>query len=156
MNRIKRGDFIKRVAPHINALHFLQLCVALCAFLISLLCVLFLKRFEILMYVIVGVSCSLAFIGDFILLPVWFLKTSYSINEKMISKKSGLFFNTTQFMKAQSVQYVSVIKTPFSKITSLNFIIVHALGGVLVLQFLSKDETDELEKLLRDFARKNN
>lgn len=147
--------FIKRFKPHIAALNFLEICVAVAAFLISLLCVVYLKRFELLMYIIVGAVCSLAFVIDFILLPLWFSRTTYTVTEEMITKKGGLFFFTKQFMKTDSVQYVSVVKLPFSKLNSFNFIIVHALGGVIVMQFLSSVEADQMAKLLNGFAKKD-
>lgn len=100
------------------------------------------------MYVLVGIVCCAAFIMDFILLPIYFSKTTYTFDGRFINKKGGLFIVHKQFMKADSMQYATVIKTPFSKITGLNFVIIHALGGVMILHFISSNDLREIEKIV--------
>ena len=141
---------MKRFKPSVGALNFLQILLALLAFGISLLCVLYLRKLRMLMYIIVGVVCSVAFVMDFILLPLYFSKALYTFDKISISKKGGLFYTKKQLMRFSSVQYYTVIKTPLSFITSLNFVIIHALGGQVVLNFLSLSDTKEVERLLTE------
>ncbi len=146
---------MKKLKPNITALNVLQILLALVAFLISLICVMYLRRFKLLMYIIVGIVCSLAFIMDFILMPLYFSRTSYTFDKNAISKKGGLFFTKKQLMKLSSVQYYTSIKTPLSSFTSLNFIIIHALGGVVILHYLSKNDLKEVEHILSESLKGN-
>lgn len=98
------------------------------------------------MYILVGVLCFSAFALDFILLPIYFSKTFYCITDELITKNSGMIFTAKQLMKKSSVQYISVIKLPLSDYTAFNFIIIHALGGTMLLSFLSSSDTEEIAK----------
>ena len=146
---------MKRIRPSVGALYFLQIFLALLAFGISLISVLYLRRFRLLMYIIVGVVCSLAFLFDLILLPLYFSRTLYSFDKNAISKKGGLFYNKKQLMKFSSVQYYTTVKTPLSELTSLNFVIIHALGGRVVLNYLSAKELAEVEGIMSENLKGN-
>lgn len=146
---------MKHYKPDIKALNFLQILLALIAFGISLFCVLYLRRFKLLMYIIVGVVCSLAFLMDFIVMPLYFSRTQYTLDKSSISKKGGLIYTKKQLMRISSVQYYTLVKTPLSSITSLNFVIIHALGGTIIINYLSKSDLKEIEKALSDCLKGN-
>ena len=146
---------MKHIKPNVTALYFLQIFLAIVAFGISLLCVIYLRRFKLLMYIIVGVVCALAFLMDFILMPLYFSRTSYTLDKNSISKKGGLLFTKKQTMKLSSVQYYTSIKTPLSSFTSLNFVIIHALGGVVILHYLSNTDIKDVENILSESLKGN-
>lgn len=146
---------MKRVAPSLRAMYFFQIFIALVAFAVSLLCVLFLSRFRLAMYTIVGVACSVAFVFDLMLLPLYFSRTLYTFDKQGISKKGGLFYTKRQLMKFSSVQYYTVIKTPLSEFTHLNFVVIHALGGQISLNYLSEKELLEIDRMLSQYLKRN-
>lgn len=141
--------FIKRYTPYRCALNFLRIVTALVALAASILSVIYLDRFPILMYIVTGVFCFTAFALDFILYPLYFSKTSFCVSKDFITKKSGMLFTKKQLMKKSSVQYLSVVKTPLSGFTGMNFVIICALGGKIILSFLSREDVDEISEMLR-------
>ncbi len=105
-------------------------------------------RFIIKPYVLVTVlSVILAFMAIilmFIYLPLYFSSLSYYLHEKEIVRISGVLFRKKQTIQITSVQYYTLISTPFSKSTGLNFIIFHVYGGRLTLMFLGRDDIREI------------
>lgn len=144
---------IKNYNPHRNALNLLRLGIAILALALTIVTLIFLNILPILMYILVGIVCATAFVLDFILLPIYFYKTSYTVGENYISKKGGIFFTTKQYMKKSSVQYITVLKTPLSKFTAGNFIVIHALGGGIILHFLSDNDTEEIKNLMKKWTK---
>lgn len=116
----------------------------------------FLHNYNIFMWIAIGVCLAALIFFGFILTPIFFKKSSYTISSDSLKKKSTMFFLTKQFMKTSSIQYISSIITPFSKITGLNFVIVNAWGGKMILNFLPRDEALELVSQLSYFAETNN
>lgn len=90
-----------------------------------------------------------------ILLPMWYKTIRYVITDKQITASSGLFSHTSRIMKISAVQHASLISLPLAKITCFNFISVNALGGQLMMMFLSeKDCREILDRLSADFSGK--
>lgn len=143
---------IKNFRPHQNALNTLRLTVALLTLILSVAGVYFLKSYATAMYISVGAVCCLAFLGNFILLPLYFSKCSFNIAKDSATKNGGVFFTTTAHVKKSSVQYVTVVKTPFSKYTAMNFLIIHVLGGVMILNFLSLSDLEEIGAIMQNWA----
>lgn len=105
------------------------------------------------MYTLVAIVCGVGFLLNFILLPIYFYKTSCTVGENYVSKKGGIIFTSKQYMKKSSVQYITVIKTPLSKFTAGNFLIIHALGGGIILYFLSDNDTEEIKNLMKKWTK---
>ncbi|MCM1578983.1 MAG: PH domain-containing protein [Ruminococcus sp.] len=82
-----------------------------------------------------------------ILLPMWYKSFRYTVSDKEIISSSGIFSRTFRIMKLSAVQHVSRISLPFSEITCFNFVSVNALGGRLVMMFLSDKDCKEIMKM---------
>lgn len=83
-----------------------------------------------------------------ILLPTWYKTIKYTITDKAIISRTGLFSRTYRIMKLSAIQHASKISMPLSKITCFNFISLGALGGNVVLMFLSDEDCTEIMKTL--------
>lgn len=91
---------------------------------------------------IVLAVCYVVFIV--ILLPMWYKTIKYTVSDRNITAYSGLFSKTTRIMKVSSVQNVSRISMPLSKVTGFNFIGINALGGRIIMMFLSEKDCEEI------------
>lgn len=111
------------------------------------------KRFslQMLMMIVFAIFALVVIIAVFAYLPLYFKHTAFYVGESSIKRNSGAFMLTSQMMKIKSVQYVSRVKLPFSKLTAFNFIIVSALGGKIVLGFLSDEDSNEIEDSIRRY-----
>lgn len=58
-------------------------------------------------------------------------------------------------MRTSAVQYTTTVRTPFSKITGLNFLIFNAMGGKIIWLFLSRKDLDEILKLIERAVNQN-
>lgn len=79
-----------------------------------------------------------------ILLPMWYKTIKYVIKDKEIISYTGLFSRTYRIMKLSAIQHASRISMPAAKVTCFNFIAVNALGGRMVLMFLSDRDCKEI------------
>ena len=75
-----------------------------------------------------------------IYLPLYFKNLSYDTTETEITKHSGVYFISHQSVLYSTVQYMTVITTPFSQYTGLNFIVFFVYGGQLRLLFLNQED----------------
>lgn len=90
-----------------------------------------------------------------ILLPMWYKTIRYVINNKEIISRTGLFSRTYRIMKLSAIQHASRISMPMANVTCFNFISVNALGGRMVLMFLSdKDCKEIMEMIGKKFEKK--
>jgi len=97
------------------------------------------------------ISIAAAAVGIFTVsfyLPMYFTSAGYYINSDKIVKKTGVFIKVNQCMRVESVQYITSVTTPFSKLTGFNFIILNAFGGKLILAFLSKKDMQEIHSFI--------
>ena len=86
----------------------------------------------------------IAFFVMFVYLPLYFSSIKYTATETEIMKSSGVFIKTHQSVRYSSVQYTSVISSPFSQYTGLNFIVFFVYGGQLRLLFLKQSDAQEI------------
>ncbi len=76
----------------------------------------------------------------FIYLPMYFSSLSYEMTDEKIIRHSGVFMKAHQSVRYSTVQYSTVVNTPFSDKTGLNFVILFVYGGSLRLLFLNKED----------------
>ena len=74
----------------------------------------------------------------------------YNISEKNISLKKGIFWRTTESVPLNQVQQISVIRSPIDRITGLRKIKVTTAGGDMFIRFLSKQQSQSLECILKN------
>lgn len=112
----------------------------------------FMYIFPILMQVLVGV-CLVALVFGIFWMVSYFRGVSYTISPEEITRTAGVFFRKRQIMKPAAVQYITLVTTPFSAVSGLNFVIVNALGGNLLLLFLAKKDALELRESLQELLK---
>lgn len=108
----------------------------------------YLQSFPRFMWLSILVLAVLYLAVGIIWLPLYFSRACYMVSSREVIRCSGFFFQVKQFMKVEAIQYVTLVKTPFSRLTGLNFVIINALGGNLLLLFLSRGDAEEIERTL--------
>lgn len=86
-------------------------------------------------------------------LPLYFRKMSVYVFDTGVMFKTGVLKITRKHMKAQAMQYITTVVSPLSRYTGLNFIIIRALGGRIIIPFLSRGNAEELSHLLTAMTR---
>ena len=134
---------IYRPDPH--AKYLLQLiCLPLALILIAAI------RYVLMIvpaHIVNGICLLLllaALICIFILLPLWFRNTSYTITEQDIISVAGIFIHREKRMRLRALQCSTIIQTPFCQYTGMIFLPLHAYGGTMLLLFLKKKDAAEL------------
>lgn len=134
---------IYRPDPH--AKYILQLiCLPLALILIAAI------RYVLMIvpaHIVNGICLLLllaALICIFILLPLWFRNTSYTITEQDIISVTGIFIHREKRMRLRALQCSTIIQTPFCQYTGMIFLPLHAYGGTMLLLFLKKKDAAEL------------
>lgn len=91
--------------------------------------------------VIFGIAiASAAIFAMFIYLPLYFSSLSFDTTDTEITKHSGVYFKSHQSVLYSTVQYTTVVTTPFSQYTGLNFVVFYVYGGQLRLLFLTQED----------------
>ena len=101
--------------------------------------------------VILGIMLALLIIYVIfivILLPMWYKSIKYTVTDKEIISRTGLFSRTYRIMKLSAVQHAALVTMPLSGFTCFNFISIGALGGNLMLMFLSRKDCSEIMDIL--------
>ena len=104
---------------------------------------------EIIIYGAIIVFFAAYVVFAVIFLRIWHRSLSYEITEHEIISHAGFITKTKQIMKISSIQYVTKISMPFSSMNSFNFVIVSALGGRLMMMFLSDSDSSEIISMLK-------
>lgn len=95
-------------------------------------------------------GCILAaidFLLNFVYLPLYFSSLKYTATNSELIMRSGVFFHRCQSVRYSSIQYASIIKTPFSLYTGLNFAVFYVFGGSMRLMFLKNDDMNEILRI---------
>lgn len=93
---------------------------------------------------LIGIVIAAAVWTAFIWLPCYFKKASYLISPETLVCSTGFLWRTKKIMRTSSVQYVTLFTFPFLKTTGFNFLLVSALGGKLLMPFLSEKDAKEI------------
>ena len=110
----------------------------------------FLYIFPMIMWIILIVFATAYVAIALIWLPLYFNNVSYMVSSQEVIRCTGFFMKIRQIMNVSAIQYVTSIATPFSNITGFNFVIVNALGGNLLLLYLSKKDSEEIVRTLSE------
>ena len=87
---------------------------------------------------------SIAFFEMFVHLPLYFASIKYTATNTEVTKSSGVFIKVHQSVRYSSIQYTTIISSPFSHYTGFNFIIFFVYGGQLRLLFLKQSDAKEI------------
>ena len=141
---------MRKYQPKKAALIVIDVAIVVIAALLTALTVGYLSHHKIIMTLFLCLFWLAAILFAAILLPAYFSRTVIYISPTDISMKTGIVYLKRHHMKASAVQYVSTITTFMSKYTGLNFVILRAMGGTMVLPFLGVDDVREIEDLMRN------
>jgi membrane protein YdbS with pleckstrin-like domain len=104
------------------------------------------------MWAIIIVFSVIGFFVEIVYLPLYFKSIKYYVSPKRVIKVSGVIVTSRQIVKTNSIQYTTVIGTPFSKCTGLNFMVLNTFGGQMVLYFLKKNDVDEIISIVEAYS----
>ncbi len=147
---------MKRYVPAKKALNSIRFIILVLSVAVTVLSYIFFNNHNIIMWIIICVCWGAAILYGVFFFPIYFKHTVYNVYDSDIRKKTGMIFFSKQYMKIRSIQYISTIITPFSKLTALNFVIVNSWGGRMIFCFLTRDEAMELSSHLDEIASNNN
>lgn len=77
-------------------------------------------------------------------LPLLFLRTKCVVENGAVTSYFGAFFNNEVLVEKEDVQYITLVKTPLSKLTGMNFLLLNAFGGRVIIYFLSYEQASEI------------
>ncbi|MBR6984449.1 MAG: PH domain-containing protein [Ruminococcus sp.] len=134
---------MKKYRPDRNGLITLRIAIFL-ASLILFAVVRYYIPVDIIVFIttIAIVTADIFFI--FIYLPLYFRSLSYSSDGIEITRHSGVIIKKHQTVCYSAVQYITIISTPFSQYTGLNFIVFFVYGGQMQLAFLDQKDAAEI------------
>ena len=112
------------------------------------------EKFSIAVTIIRIAAGVIGFIIGFIYYPFFFRTVKYTLSETEIIRTSGVFIKIYQSVQYSSIQYTTIISSPFSKISGFNFVVFFVFGGQLRLLFLARDDAEEIMKLAANISRK--
>lgn len=88
----------------------------------------------------------------FIYLPMYFASLNYEMTDEKIVRHSGVFMKVHQSVRYSTVQYSTVVSTPFSNKTGMNFVILFVYGGSFRLLFLNKEDAMKILRRCGDVS----
>ena len=112
------------------------------------------ERFAVAVTIIRITAIVIGVIIGFIYFPLFFRTVKYTLTETEIIRTSGVFIKIYQSVRYSSIQYMTIISSPFSKVSGFNFVVFFMFGGQLRLLFLARDDAEEIMKLASHISRK--
>jgi len=103
---------------------------------------------EIAVKITVLSVCGIALLFMLVYLPLYIASVDYAAGKDEIMRTSGVFIKYRQSVRYSSVQYVSVISSPFPERTGMNFLILFVYGGSMRLSFLEYRDMQEILALV--------
>ncbi|MCD8006011.1 MAG: PH domain-containing protein [Oscillospiraceae bacterium] len=141
---------MRKYQPKRAALIAIDVAIVVLAILLTAITVGYLSNYKIIMTLLLCLFWLVAILFAAVLLPAYFSRTVIYISPAEISMKTGIVYVKRHHMKFSAVQYVSTVTTFMSKYTGLNFVILRAMGGTMILPFLGVEDVREIEELMRN------
>lgn len=117
-----RRQKVKRFYPDNNSLTVLRMIITI--FILTIIAAMKYYIPSAKFVIITGIIlAAIGFIIMFVYLPIYFSSIKYIVTDSEITKTCGVFIKTHQTVRFSSIQYTTIIRTPFSKYTGLNIII---------------------------------
>ena len=139
---------VKEYRADRGALHLLQILICLAGAGLCAAATYFLRRWEWIMWSVVGVFAGAALIMSLICLPLFFARLRCYASEEKLTVLAGILFLREQSIRLDRVQFIQTVTGPFDGILGLNFIILYVYGGQLTIPFIKKSDRYELVGLL--------
>lgn len=84
-----------------------------------------------------------------IYIPISLKKMHIIINDIEAVFKSGIIILSEKRMRINKIELAYIIRTPFSKYTGLNFVVLCVYGKSLVLPFLCLSDSQEITHIIK-------
>lgn len=84
-----------------------------------------------------------------IYIPISLKKMHIIINDIEAVFKSGIIILSEKRMRINKIELAYIIRTPFSKYTGLNFVVLCVYGKSLVLPFLCLSDSQEITNIIK-------
>lgn len=130
-----------------SALVIIGVTAIVLAAILTALAAAYLSRYKITMTVLICLFWLIALLFAAVLVPAYFERTVIYISPTDISMQTGILFVKRHHMRMSAVQYVTSVTTFFSKYTGFNFVIIRAMGGGMVLPFLTLSDALDITNL---------
>lgn len=130
------------------ALYIICAMIAILTSAASFLAWRYLKSHAVLMYMAIAIFVFVGVLLGLWLLPAYFRRTFICLSADSITIYTGIFYLKREQLRLSSAQYITRISTPLSSISGFNFLMIHALGGNMLLPFLKSEDCDEIERML--------
>ena len=137
---------MKQYAPDRHCLSTLRILITAAVVIIIFAAKYFIPVDKIVFIIMIS-AVSIGCFEMFIHLPLYFSSIKYTATETEVMKSSGVFIKVHQSVRYSSIQYTTIISSPFSQYTGFNFIIFFVYGGQLRLLFLKQSDAKEIIKL---------
>lgn len=137
---------MKKFKPDKNALLTMRIIILT----ISLLLILAVRIYIPITVIVLIIAAAFGTVDIFLIfvyLPLYFSSVCYDLTEDMITRHGGAFVKSHKSVRISKIQYTTVVTTPFSQYTSLNFVILFVYGGQLRMLFLDLDDAMEVLKI---------
>ena len=136
------------------ALNFIRIVMIVVTIAVIYLSFVYLSDYPIVMWLVIGLFAVVTVLYGCIFLPIFFKSSRYTIGPKEIKKQAGMLFFSKQYMKLESIQYVSSVIFPLSQFTGLNFVTINAFGGRVIFMFLSRNDALEIINYLEEYIKR--
>lgn len=110
---------------------------------------------EIVVWCIAGAFALVYILYILIILPLWYNNARYYVTDKDIIARTGVLVKNKQYMKLSAIQYTTRISAPLGRKSGFNFIIFNGYGGRLIFTFLSKNDADDITRLIQKNSTKD-
>lgn len=131
-----------------SSLTFIRVIILVVMVALDVVVYTYLKRYLVLTYVLMSVVTALGVFFSSIYLPMYFKYLYFRVGDDTISKESGFFIKSYQTMKVSSIQYVTYVYIPLFRYIGFNFIVFNALGGYMLFNFLSRDDSSDISNYI--------
>lgn len=137
---------MKKFKPDKNALLTMRIIILT----ISLLLILVVRIYIPITVIVLIIAAAFGTVDIFLIfvyMPLYFSSVCYDLTDDMITRHGGAFVKSHKSVRISKIQYTTVVTTPFSQYTSLNFVILFVYGGQLRMLFLDLDDAMEILKI---------
>lgn len=100
------------------------------------------------MWILIGICLAGWLLVGVLWLPLYFSQCSYFLSGLEVVVSVGVIFKKRQVMRMSAIQYATLITTPFSRVSGLNFLLINGCGGSLLLKFISRADGEEILRII--------
>ena len=104
--------------------------------------------FTWLWHLLIWLMGVLLILAEFLYLPMLYSSINYSINDRLLIYRHGVFFHKQQIIYRDRIIYVSVYNTPVTPILGISSLVIAAAGAKVQIPFLNRKAAKQLAEEL--------